>query len=384
MLLDLTNGSSAAYVALQIAVAAAAWGLLAGEVAATQTTPLRRWAMAIGVLGFSLTTPIVQWDRLVLTETIGLALLAASVALVLHHLRTGRAWPLVVLVVVAVVWMAGRDTVAATLISGAVCAVVLWVGAGRRGRLVPVVATALVVIAGIGYWGATSARRGMSPMANTFSVRVMPYPDRVRWFMDHGMPEGERFLDATPLEESDPISNAPVVPISRDDLETDPWWVWLRTEGTGTYIRFLATHPATVVTEPFRRPRRVMWSDGGYRVETFRAPDRRTFTDPLTSLLWWPTSVTLVVLVAAGLWWNHRGRPTGPLWTTAALATVTGVAYGVTAWYFDGLEADRHTLVGWTSLRIAVLLVIAALVAGDRPVRQTGAAPRTGRGVAAL
>lgn len=372
LLLDITGGRpGTAFMYLQIAVAAAGWGFLAGEVARHQPTPRRRWTMAALVLALSLTTPITLWDRLVLTETLTLALMAVVVALLLRYLRTTSPWPLVGTVPVAVLWAAGRDTVALVLISGAALATLMWAFGDRRRRVVPAVSAALVLVALLALGGAAAGHRDRSPMANVFAVRVMPYPDRIDWFEDHGMPAADRFREAR-AELSDPSgSEAPLVPISRRNMADDPWWQWLERDGKVTYLRFVLSHPAFLLTEPLEKPHRSFHSGGGHTGKNFEADDLRK-VPLLTAALWWPTGWVMAALGAAAVGWLVAGRPRHPLFSVAALTAITGSVYGLAAWHGDGMEAARHVFVGGAALRLAVVLVVAGATSVLVPGRSPG------------
>lgn len=363
LLLDITGGRpGTAFMYLQIIVAAVGWGLLAGEVARHQPTPGRRWTMAALVLALSLTTPITLWDRLVLTETLTLALMAVVVALLLRYLRTSSPWPLVGAVPVAVLWAAGRDTVALVLISGAALAVLAWAFGDRRRRVVPAVSAALVLVGLLALGGATVGHRDRSPMANVFAVRVMPYPDRIDWFEEHGMPEADRFRAARSELVDPSATEAPVVPISRRNMDDDPWWQWLESDGKATYLRFVLSHPTFVLTEPLEEPHRSFHSGGGHTGSNFEADDLRE-VPLLTAALWWPTGWVMAALGAAAAGWLVVGRPRHPLFSVAVLTTFTGSVYGLAAWHGDGMEAARHVFVGGAALRLAAVLVVAGATA---------------------
>lgn len=368
LLLDLTGGRpGTVFMYLQVVLAAAGWALLAGEVAQFQPSQVRRWAAAGLVLALSLTTPITLWDRLVLTESITLALMAIVIALVLRHLRTGRSRPLVLVVPVAVAWAAGRDTVAVVLLVGAALAVGAWVRSDRRSKVVPAVSAVLVVVAGLSVLTAAAGHRDRLPLANVFSVRVFPYPERIDWFEQHGMPEADRFRSARVSLVEDPAVDPPVVLIARYSPD-DPWWQWLERDGRATFVRFVLSHPTYLLTEPLEVPHRSSHSSGGHTGANFAAPDLRT-VPLLTSLLWWPTGEVIVILLAAAATWAVAGRPRNPLFPVAALVAVCGAAYGFVAWHGDGMEAARHVFVGSAALRVALVLAVAG-VAATWPVRR--------------
>lgn len=365
LLLDLTGGEPGTiFMYLQIVIASIGWGYLAFEVSAFARSTGRRWLVAALVLALSLTTPVTLWDRLVLTETITLALAAAVTGLVLRWSRTGSAVALVALVPVALVWAAARDTIAVVLIGGAGLAVLAWLVGGRRRWVVPAVA---VILFGIGIGslvGAGIGKRDRSPMANVFAVRVFPFEERTNWFIEHGMPEGERFHAAREAAPPPKPGQPLVVGISRDDVEDGAWWRWLESEGKATYIRFVLSHPTYLLGEPLKEPHRSFFSNGGHTGWNFEADDLRRV--PLVRFLWWRTNYVMIALVAGGAALVATGRRRHPLTVVAALVTICGSAYGLAAWHGDGLEAARHVFAGGAALRIALVLVVSAFVVDQR------------------
>ena len=372
VLLDLVGESGRTFMYLQIVLAALAWGLLAGEVGRAMATAGRRWVMAALVLAFSLTDPVTLWDQLVLTESLTMTLLAAMITLVLAFGRTGHAAYLVATIPTAIVWAMGRDTVAVVLLTGAALILVFWLFGDRRRTVVPVVLVALVGIAIVSVVGAGVGERDRSPMANVFAVRVMPYPERIDWFADQGMPRAEYFLERSANVVPPEDGQAPLVGISRTDPAMEPWWDWLESEGKPTFVRFVLAHPTYLLGEPRKVPERAFHSEGGNAGSNFQPKDHRSV--PLvTRGLWWSTPVMMgaLALALATVAWVTWGRPRHRLLTVAALLAVTGFFYGLVAWHSDGLEAARHVFVGGMMMRLAVLFAVAGAVALAPPVDRT-------------
>ena len=52
----------------------------------------------------------------------------------------------------------------------------------------------LFTFGAVAWVAASHGNRYVYPLRNVFEARVLPYPDRVAWFADRGMPQAERFV----------------------------------------------------------------------------------------------------------------------------------------------------------------------------------------------
>jgi hypothetical protein len=129
---------------------------------------------------------------------------------------------------------------------------------------------------------------------------------------------------------------------------------WIVNHGESTYLWWLVSHPAYVITEPLVRPERSFNFDNGL-LTFYAAPDR--VDSPVGALLWpawwWLLPLTVIGVVPAavtGLW---RDRA----WRTVVVLGGLGVITMLIAWHGDGQEVTRHTVEGFAELRASVLIV---------------------------
>jgi len=357
-------GSSTGFTALQSLVAVAAWGLLAFTVGQLVPAGWRRVAAVWVVLAFASSTPVVLWNRSVLSESLSLSLLAVLVAALVWTARHVT-WPRVIAVVlVAAAFAATRDAQVWTvgLLGLAVAGAVLVQGV-RRGRLsrrAGVLAAGLLLAAGLTGWDTVHTGRTDQNVANVLFVRVFPFPDRVAWFAAHGMPEAGA-VDRLAVATTAPHAAAKVVAPDLTDPHNAPLDHWITDHGQSTYLLWLVTHPFYVVTEPLVRPERAFnFANGAL---TFYAATGRV-DSPLSPVVWpawwWMVPLSAVGLVAtagAGRWRDRH------LQTIVVLAAV-GLLSMVIAWQGDGQEVTRHTIEGFTELRLGVLLFFLVGVLG--------------------
>jgi hypothetical protein len=197
---------------------------------------------------------------------------------------------------------------------------------------------------------------------NALAVRVFPYPSRIAWFGDHGMPQAARL---TRLAHARPATSddAPVVAIDLADPDFQPLSRWMRTDAARTYVEWLLLHPGTVLTEPLLRPERAYNNAEGHL--SFYAADDRTDAPVLTTILYPPWGWVVVgglVAVAGGIFLALDRRRD---WVVIALLGALGLAHMLISWHGDGMEATRHASVGNVQVRLGVLLLLLLLLLLD-------------------
>jgi hypothetical protein len=369
-------GTGDRYVDLQAAGAVLCWAALCASVA---TVVAGRWARVVAVatvLAFSLTTPVTMWERSILSESPGVAALALVVAAGLQMAR-GLTWGRVALLAAALVpWVALRDTHAVVALVGgfaALAAAAVSVVVARRRRSTatvsvsttprPVMAAVLGAIAlGLGLLalvGAAHGERQAFPTRNVYEVRILPYPDRVRWFADHGMPQADVFLgpDARPPYRAAGLP--PVVYVPDDDPELREWLDWVEGDGRAALVRFALTHPWYLVREPLRVPERAFNNAHGHR--SFYEPPDHPHVPLVDALLAQRTPLVLLVGGAVGGWAIGRRRWT-PALVAGAVTAALALPHGAVAWHSDGMETARHLVVPAIQLHLGVLLMVLGLL----------------------
>ncbi len=424
VLLKLLGGDIDAYMVWQAAFAVLAWSLLATSVATAVAGRRARWGAALAVLAFSATAPVTMWERSVLSESLAisaLALVAAAGVQVARRMDDAR---VAALLAVLALWLVIRDShVSVALAGGGVAAVVAagsWLRARRRhlreddprgrssagdgpqdqaagedgapdgttgpdggrdgaagaegGTAAPspggtaawlrpltVLGAGALLLGLLASWASSHGERHTFPMRNVYEVRVLPYPDRVAWFADHGMPQAEVFAGPAAREPYQEPGMPPVIYVGDDDAQLGPWLDWVESEGRSTFARYVLTHPPYLVTEPLRSPERTFNNALGDR--DFYAPLDLPRVPLVDRVLVLPTAaVLLVAALLAGLALG-RGRFT-PLVVAGGVTAVLSVPHGLTAWHSDGMETARHLVIPGLQLHLGVLLMAAGTAWG--------------------
>ena len=353
-------GPSTGLIVTQTALAVVAWGILAWTTGRLVPVGWRRLSATLVVLGFGSVLPITLWNRSVLSESVSISTLALLVAAVLWTTRK-TTWPRVAATAaVCLLFALERDAQLWTVGLFGASAGLFGTARIRTDRPTAlragVLALCLLAICGVAEAGSVASGRTDQSLRDVLAVRVFPYPDRVSWFAEHGMPDGQavdRLAAATSAPAPDAVKVVGVPPNSPSFRSLR---AWESRHGQATYIWWLVTHPTYVVTEPLYRPERAFnFAQGNL---TFYAAATGRVDSPLT-LVMWPPIVGFVILSALALHlgiWYRIWRET--IWRSAAVVTAIGVLAMLVAWHGDGQEVTRHTIEGSVEVRLGVWLLV--------------------------
>ncbi len=360
------TGTPTSYIVVQTLIAIAAWCFLAWVAAMVARPGWPRLVTGAVVLAFACSMPVVIWDRSVLSESLSfsaLALVFATAIRVTQRVTWGR---VASLVAAALALALVRDSLL-WMVAGLALAILAYAVVHNAGTKVLVLGIALLAVSGYALIGQAAAHRNQSNVEHVLFVRIFPFPDRVEWFADHGMPNKKEVLAYAAATKAEP-GHAKVVGIAPGDPTVQDLMRWMRTDATGVYLEWLALHPGYVLTEPFRDPERTFNNAEGHL--SFYAAVDRTDLAPLDAVfdpgpLWvaLAAAVAVVVGVVRGTW---RRR----WWRMVALLGGLGLFEMLVAWHGDGTETMRHGIVGSVTVRLAVaiLVVLGALAPADRNV----------------
>jgi hypothetical protein len=227
-----------------------------------------------------------------------------------------------------------------------------------------IVAAGLVLVVVVSATSSIASHRDVKNAQNALYARVFPYPSRIAWFAEHGMPQGAR-LAALARAASPEGGHAPIVQIDLADARFQPLAHWLRTDAPRTYVEWLLLHPGTVLKEPFVRPERTYNNADGHL--SFYAASDRTDAPLLTALLYpswiWVAAAAVLAVVAGEL----LGQSRRLVWVVVVLLGALGLAHMLIAWHGDGMEVTRHASVGNVQVRVGVLVLLLMLLDGRRP-----------------
>jgi len=349
----------------QFLVSVACWPLLAAAVARALRPTAYRYVAFAAVLLFSLSLAVVRWDVVMLSESVSISLTALVLAGWLELVRAPRPAMVVALLAAMLLWVFARDSNGVIALMTVPLALI-WVvrpapGLGRGWAAGLAGGTLAIFLAGLLATTTDQAqlRRSERPILHVVGRRVLAEPDKTRWWRDHGMPAPPPRV----VRERRSLAG-----IAEGGLPTDPqteaFLEWAREEGRGTLARYLLTHPAETLREPFSKRQRLL---SGVTVGYLSPNARAVVPEPLDELVY-PRDAQDVYfwLVVVGLGTAALALTAGArrVWLVPAVALAVQVPHALVVYHGDTLEVPRHAILVAITTRLALLLLL--LLALDR------------------
>jgi len=382
VLLKMLGDNYSRYELFEVILGALAWGFLAWTAASMVPAGWRALVVSWAVLGFATAPLVVGWDWTALTESPSLSCLALLCAFGLWLVRRFT-WVRLLGLGVAALWYAAlRDAdiwdmtmVGIVLVAVGVTRVIR--GAAVSGEaIVPtmrrnlprawrplVVGAVLVAVSGTAGLAASVSHRNVLNIEEVFYVRIFPFPDRVAWFSDHGMPMGQPIDSAAAAAPVYP-GQAKVVSLPITDPQWKPLADWFAADGLSTYARYLVTNPAYVLLAPFASPP-LTYNNASGQLQFYVPPGRSlpVFETVFVPSCWVVGALALVaVLLASAL--GTIGLAT---WRFMVVFSAVGLVSMLLAWHGEGQEVTRHMVEGSVEVRLGVLLtLLLALFGADQ------------------
>ncbi len=351
----------------QTFVSIAAFSFLAVACAKTARTSKGRLILFAFPLLFSLTPLVAKWNLVALSESFTFSLFAVFVALWIFYFLTKRPSWLVGIAIVALLWGGVRDTNAYLLIMIAGVIMIVTIAGvlrknevGRRATRVSLVPlTALCIwFGGVFALSNFSSERGdrwVFPFYNSVGQRILPVPEYVSYFADHGMPISPALLERTGKWASDDDS------AFYSDPRLEEFRVWTANHGKMTYIKFLMSHLVYSVTAPGLDFQKNFLNEVAYVVYFHPAipPPIPLVMPPRLSV-----AMLYLLLVSYGvtalltfiLYWR-RWLHESPYLAVPLVMVLLSVPHAWLAYHGDPMEIVRHSLTAVIQFLLGFVLL---------------------------
>lgn len=380
VLLKITGGY-ANYSIFQAAFGAAAWGFLAWTASRLVAPGWRRPVVFWVLLAFATAPVVVSWDWSVLSESPSLSVLAllfacalwiarrftwvrlaglGLAALLYNGLRDSDIWDaaLTGLVLLGIALFA---TIRGAALDSAGPARTLK-GNFQRARPMAAVGVVLIAVAFVTGAGASVSHRNVLNIEEAFYIRIFPFPDRVTWFSEHGMPMATA-VDSLTKTTAATDQAKPVEP-PLDEPNWKPLRTWFEHDGLREYAFFLLSHPVYVFEAPFTSPP-LTYNNFSGQLQGYEPPGRSL---PLIETLFAPNKFVVTVLALSGLLIAAlRGTWKLPEVRLLVALILLGLLSMLLAWHGEGQEVTRHMVEGDVQARLGALLVFLLSVLAPRP-----------------
>jgi hypothetical protein len=322
------------------------------------------------VLAFACTLPVAEWDWSVLSESLALSSLAAIFAFAIRYARTNHQDDAVGIFLAAIAFILARDeNIWTVALIGIATILGAWVirrrarkmrdpipqgSSARIVRRTAVLGVLLVVLAIVCEVPVITSQRDSQYIIDILVVRIFPFPDRVAWFSDHGMPEA-RTINQMASEVEATRGFARVIPVDLGNPEFGPLTRWINADGPATYALWLIEHPSYVVEAPFVEPP-LTFNNANGDLSFYAAPGRFG-TAALDWLLFPGFWGELAILALALFIATRRAVWRREFWAVAVLAALGPLAMLI-AWQGEAQEVTRHMVVGSVETRLGLLLLL--------------------------
>ena len=379
----LVGDSVPAVIVLQLVLAIVCWSVLALVVfRLTRTAWLKPVAAGL-VLAFSLAREIAEWDRVVLSESISVSLLALVVAAGLLYVHRPGGRRLAALLVLAALWVFTRDSNAYDVLLLAPVLAAAAIVQRPRWRLHAVAAAGCLAIFVASYASADAGQRWLFPFYNLMGLRFLKDPSTVQYFERHGMP-----MSPAVAARTGKAAGSDNFAVYRDpDLQQLRDWVLA--DGQRTYVEFLATHPDAAIRTPGSQVVVLLSELDGIRAYAPRAwtpfagtkiaylPSAWLFPDRDAPGLLLASALGFAAATALAVGWRRT-------WLVPALLVATAVATAFVIYHADAGDIARHELMPAIQVRLGLwlFLLFAADVIAIARRAPAAAAPVAAEGTA--
>ena len=227
--------------------------------AVTGRTSIGRFTLFVLPLLVSVTPLVAEWNFIALSESFTLSMFFAFVAFWIFFLKTKHPFWLGGIGVAALLWGSMRDSNSYVLVMMAVViAFIMLVSipltrlgfAFRLPRFLSVSFVALCIFFVTLFALMDASReqaprwRWVAPFYNVMGKRILPVPEHVAYFSEHGMPVSPALYERTG-KSTNAGDNA-----FFNDPRLEEFRLWTKRSGKTTYIRFLLSHPLYAITAP--------------------------------------------------------------------------------------------------------------------------------------
>ena len=352
----------------QIVFYIAAFSFLAFACAKTAQTSKGRLILFAFPLLFSLIPSVVKWNFLALSESFCFSLFVVFVALWILFLFFKRLAWLWGIAIVALLWSGVRDTNPYLLVMIASVILIIMVASVRlrylnKGRerygfnsLLFVFLTTLCIyfvgIFALSNYSANQGNRWLFSFYNIMGKRILPVPEHVSYFSDHGMPISQALLKLAGTWASDGDW-----PFYRDP-HLEGFRAWTANHGKMTYIKFLMSHFIYSITAPISDSPRylnVMYAHHFYEFVPTRSGQIPPWLS--TALLYLlPLSYGLAVCLTPILWWR-RWLHKFPYLAVPLVMILLSLPHAWLVWHGDAMETGRHSMTAVIQFLLGFVLL---------------------------
>lgn len=344
---------------VQTLLSAIAWLSLAWAFARSIRTPFLKLVSVLGILALSLTDQVQMWNHVILSESLSISLMVLILSLWLSLIQRWNVVVFIALSFALVYWINTRE---ANLYLCLLIAIGIFLfGLIKRNQRFYWLASAMIVLASL-ITLRSSERLAMPRWAfsltNVILQRILPQPEYVDFFANHGMPTSP---ELKALEGGWANSNDFAV---FNDAALNKFEHWLYARGKETYALFLLRFPGYTLISPLANLSVMMAVPN--LAEIYELNYRPLFPGLLDNLLfpiqWFGLYMGLCLVLIAGVLFIKPWNDVRAFWLIALLV-ILWVPHIFLVWHADAMEIERHAVQANIQFRLAMWLL--AFLAAD-------------------
>ncbi len=322
--------------------------------------------LAILLYGFAFVPQIGDWDSILLSESLSFSffvlMLAAFLVLMMNYFHQKnffiRALSALLFLVMFTLWLFTRDTNSYLAVFIAILLIIVFlVGLIRLHRFYGILLIVSLCLSGLFAFQQITFRnspRWVVPLLNNLTGTVFPYPERVVFFEERGMPVTPELLATTGSAEYNQIGDHP------------QFMAWVHKSGMRTYMAFLLDRPFWTLTQ-------VTGNLDAFFEENIQPffygsrEDKPHWAEPIGNLLH-PLSasvilIDLLLLLTLLFIWVRRLDGIAFSWLIFCTGLVIGGIMLMSIMFLGEVRSIwRHVLGGVMPLRLAVWIMLAVLL----------------------
>lgn len=340
----------------QTVIYIAAFSFLAFACIKTSQNGKGRFLLFIFPLLFSFIPSILRWNFAALSESVSIALFVSFIAVWIIFLQTKHLSWLIGVAIIALLWAGVRDTNAYVLVMIILVIIVTLIRSCSLKRVsMMALCVWFICIFTLSDFSANAGNRWVRPFYKILCMRILPVPEYVSFFSEHGMPV-----------------NSDLMFFSGKKATYDDWAIlkvpsleefhrWTREHGKTTYIKFLITHfPYTITAPIFHVGRdflsfvyyfRVRITDSKYNNTNFPSSHNQI------ALIYFVIGYSVAVYHVF-IWWRRKYLYQYPYLAVPLVMVLLSAPHAWITWHGDVAETARHSLLAFVQFQLGFILLL--------------------------
>ena len=332
----------------------AAFSLLAFACAKSSQKEIKIFMFILPLL-FSFVPSILRWNFMALSESFGVSLFVAFIAVWIMFLQTKRLSWFVGVAIIALLWGHVRYSNAYVLVMMALVIMAILIRLYSLKRVyMMTLCVWFVFIFTVSNFSANAGSLWVNPFLNNICLRILPVPEFTSWFSAHGMPVNpDLMMRSGKGATSDDRA-------LYNDPNLEEFRAWSIEHGKMTYIKFLVANFDYTITAP------LVWvaHDFAYFASDLRIGTSKYLkAHPRANTYWRDVSYYFLIayilsVYYAFVWWRRKQLHRHPYLAVPIIMVLLSGPHAWITWHGDAQETARHSLLAFVQFQLGFMLLL--------------------------